>query len=293
MKGLLLTPDKELHAVVSSPSTLLVQSSISAHTSSTAPPSALEGLTPRRDLLLNGGLPVNGGLVVASGVQGLNPAGRHTTNIASGLSPSAVSALAQRDATAAVQQVGILPASATHVHLEAGVRTNGIATATATPSTSGLGLQVLNHRGQRQALHGVTVNHNDVPAASSSPRHTLPTTTAVEGDVAPFLPVRQWLGQQCIPSGLLSTQLAVLGLVSMLLIMGLTTSLLQHVQSPMLAYLPSSSYSSSAFSSWVFLSCLSILSPPKQQDIPDTGKSIRRPGLQAMAGLVRIPLAAF
>lgn len=282
-----------MHSVVSSTSTL-VQSSILAHTSPIAAPSALEGLTPRRDLPLNGGLPGNGGLVVAGGLQGLNPAIRHTANIASGPSPSAVAILVQRDATAAVQQVGILPPAATHYGLEADIRTNGTTTATTTAaSTSGLGLQVLNRGDQRQALHGVTVNHNEVSAASSSPRHTLPATTTVESDVAPFLPVRQWLGQQCIPSSLLSTQLAVFGLVSMLLIMGLTASLLHHLQSaPIFAYLPSSSYSSSAFSSWLFLSCLSILSPP-ERDALDTAKSIRRPGLQDMAGLVRIPLASF
>lgn len=282
-----------MHAVVSSPSTQLVQSSTSMHTSPIAAPSALEGLTPRRDLPLNGGLPVNGGLVVAGGLQSPTPAVRHTTNIASGSSPSAVSVLAPHEATA-LQRGGSLSASAAPVRLEADVRTSGVSVATtATTSTSGLGLQLVNNGHQRQALHGVTVNHNDVSATSSSTRHNLHTTMVVEGDVATSFPVRQWLGQQCIPSGLLTHQLAVFGLVSMLLIMGLTTSLLHHLQSPILAYLPSLSYSStSALSSWVFFSCLSISS--LRQDVPDTAKSIRRPALQAMAGLAqRIPLAAF
>lgn len=285
-----------MHAVVSSPSTPLVQSSTLMHTSPIVAPSALEGLTPRRDLLLNGGLPVNSGLVVAGGLQHLTPAVRHTTNIDSGSSPSTVSVLAPREVNA-LQRVGDLSASAAPFRLEVDVRTDGIrvATTATTASTSGLGLQLVNNGDQRQALQGVTVNHNDVSATRSSPRHKLPTTTVVDGgDVATFLPVRQWLGQQCIPSGLLTHQLvAVFGLVSMLLIMGLTTSLLHHLQSPILAHLlSSSSYSSSALSSWVFLSCLSISS--SKQDVPDTAKSIRCPGWQAMAGPVkRMPLAAF
>lgn len=281
-----------MYAVVSNSSTLLVQSSISAHNLPIAAPSALDGLTPRRDLPLNGGLPVNGALVLAGGHQSLNAAGRHTTNIASDSSPSAIIALAQRDATTAVQQVGNGSASAAQAHLEARLRTKGttVAATTTTASRSDLGLQVPNHGDQRQALHGVTVNHNDVSATSSFPRHNVPSTTTVKGDVAPFLPVRLPLGQRCSPSGLPSTQLAVFGLVSMLLIMGLTTSLLHHLQSPLLACLPSYSYSTSA--SWVFLSCLSILSP-SERDALDTAKNIRRPALQAMTGLVRIPLASF
>lgn len=221
--------------------------------------------------------PINDGLCP-------NVDGRHSPGVPVGSSPSNADMLVARQTCAPFYGLEFASGSAALLRLEAGGCASGTSTATATTTTSTSGLRLLNHGHQRQALHGMAVNH-DGNTASSSPRR--PLTTTSEGDVTPLLPVRQWPGQHCIPSGLL-TQLAVTGLVSMLLIMGLTALL--HLQSPIFAHLPSSSL--------VVLSCLSTLSP-KQGGALDSVKNTRRrqgyperqPGRLAMTGLARAPLA--
>ncbi|KAJ4386159.1 hypothetical protein N0V93_009052 [Gnomoniopsis smithogilvyi] len=269
----------ELHVVVSSSSSApLARAPISVHPVPTAvSPTAASSL-------LRGEQSSTGGLFTAGGIDSPILDGQHNLAAISGSSPSGASVLAPRQTAGPVRVLGSATGSTALFRLEAAGRSSGT-TNVATTTTSSSGLVVLSHSLQRQALHG----HDDVTAASSSPRRSL--ASIAEGNVTPLLPVRQWPGQPCIPSETL-TQLAVFGLVSMLLIMGLTSLL--HLQSPIFAHLPSSSSSS-----LVFLSCLSTLS--SKQDVLDNAKSIRRrqgrpgrrSGLSAMAGLAGYPLACF
>lgn len=126
------------------------------------------------------------------------------------------------------------------------VHVAGRLTAITTASSSGLG--PFGSSQHRQSLHG-----KPALPASSFPH-------SCQGYVD-LLPVRQTLGDAARSSSLLS-QLAVFGLVSLLLIAGLT-SLLQ-LQPPLLAHLPSSSL--------VILSLLS--STTWHRSVLDTAKSI-------------------
>lgn len=140
--------------------------------------------------------------------------------------------------------------------------------ATAIISSTDLGLLVPSQ--QRQALHSKPAPA--LAASSSSSRRRVfgfKDTDAVVDNT--LLPVRQTLGQHA--SSLPLTQLAVLGLVSMLLIVGFTSLLQQSLQLPSSSsfppffahlQLPSSS------SSVVILSLLTTHSPLS------TAKSIPR-----------------
>lgn len=271
LEGFPLTLEQELHDVVSGPSAPVASAPISVHSLPTAVSSTASSFTFRGQF--NGELHVNG--------KSHRPIldGQHNPSVASGSSPS--TEFAVRHTTLG---------SAALVRLEAqGCTVEASIANTTTTSNHGLGSP--SHNTQRQALHGLTVVYDDVNAASSSPRRPLTTTPSAEHDVdTTLLPVRQWPGQQWIPSSGSLTQLAVFGLVSMLLIMGLT-SLLQ-LQSPIFAHLRSTS------SLVFFLSGLSTLSPTKQ-GILDSAKSIhrrqgrpgRRSGLSCMTGTARAPLA--
>lgn len=283
---------------VSSRSTSLGCTPVSAHALPlAASPNALS-LTGRsaglqNGLLLAGASPVHGGLPVTGRLPVTceqSTTGRlhspvsehgHKPATANGSSPSIGSTLAPIQAAAQGHGLGSPSGSVALLRLEGEIRTNSTVVATNTTSSpSGLGLP--SHNQQRPALHAMTAN-----VASSSPRRLLAFTA--EGDVNPLLPVRQLSGHLSNSYEML-TQLAVFGLVSMLLIMGLTSLLQLH--SPIIAELPS-------FSSLVFLSLLSTLSP--KRDAIDSVRSIqrrqvqpgRRWGLPSIANLARVPLACF
>lgn len=282
---------------VSSRSTSLGCTPVSAHALPlAASPNALS-LTGRsaglqNGLLLAGASPVHGGLPVTGRLPVTceqSTTGRlhspvsehgHKPATANASSPSIGSTLAPIQAAAQGHGLGSPSGSVALLRLEGEIRTNSTVVATNTTSSpSGLGIP--SHNQQRPALHGMTAN-----AARSSTRRLL--AHIAEGDVNP-LPVRQLSGHLSNSSEML-TQLAVFGLVSKLLIMGLTSLLQLH--SPIIAELPS-------FSSLVFLSLLSTLSP--KRDALDSVRSIqrrqvqpgRRWGLPSIANLARVPLACF
>ncbi|KAJ4411700.1 hypothetical protein N0V82_008936 [Gnomoniopsis sp. IMI 355080] len=258
----------ELHVFPSGPSAPLASAPISVYSLQTTVPSTASSFT------LRGQAPINGELLAYGKSHRPILDDQHNPAAHPGSSPSTGFAVRQTASDSAVLFRS---------------ESEGCPSGTTTTVTSNSGLGLLSHGPQRQALHGLTVN-DDVNAASSSPRRLL--TNPEERDAAPFLlPVRQWPGQQCIPSSGSLALLAVFGLVSMLLIMGLTSLL--HLQSPIFAHLRSTS-------SLVFLSGLSTLSPT-QQGILDSAKSIqrrqgppgRRPGLSFMTAAARASLACF
>lgn len=277
--------------VVSSPSTSLAYSPITAHALPAAAPSTVLSSMGRNahvdDVLPAAGrTSFTGVLSVQGEFHSLVKDQRHKPAAANGSSPSTASARADETA-APTRGLGSQSGSAPLFRLEDEGRTSGaIIATTTTTSTSRLGLP--SHGHQRQALHSMIVNNDGTNTASRSSRRALALTR--EGDAALLNPVRQWPGHATTTSSVLLTPLAVFGLVSMLLIVGLT-SLLQ-LQIPIIAHLPSSSL--------VLLLFLSTLSP--RQDALDSVRSIqchqshqarRRLGLPAMAGLARLPVACF
>lgn len=196
--------------------------------------------------------------------------------------PAAKSALASQE-RALVLGLGFSPASGPAGPLRQEDERRHISSSTAASTGSSSVPRLSSPDNHRQLLHGKATA---TTAASSSPRRLLGHRP--EAAVNHLLPVRQTLGHAASTSSLL-TRLAVFGLVSMLLIVGLT-SLLQ-LQTPLPAHL----LPSSPVSSLVLLSMFSQFISDSARSIPSgTASSLsRRRHHLARAALAHVPVACF